>query len=304
VEFVVSEHVQQLLAFERAHAFFVGIDSDGCVFDTMELKHKECFIPNIIRYFGLQSVSRFAREAAEFVNLYSASRGVNRFPALVMVLDLLRARPEVSERAVQIPEYASIREWLASTQRPGNPALAEAITSADEPERKELEHLLDWSQAVNQSIEDMVSSVAPFPHVRECLDSMQGKSDLLVVSATPCEALEREWAEHGLDSYPQLICGQEMGTKAEHLAVAAERGYEPQRMLMIGDAPGDLRAARTVSACFYPINPGDESRSWERLHDEALPRFFAGDYAGAYEAVLITEFEKLLPECPPWEQGA
>ena len=25
--------------------FFVGIDSDGCAFDTMEIKHKECFCP-------------------------------------------------------------------------------------------------------------------------------------------------------------------------------------------------------------------------------------------------------------------
>ena len=46
----------------------------------MELKHKECFIPNTINYWGLQGVSKYAREAAEFVNLYSKSRGVNRFP--------------------------------------------------------------------------------------------------------------------------------------------------------------------------------------------------------------------------------
>ena len=63
--------------------FLVGIDSDGCVFDTMELKHKECFIPNIVKYYKLQSISKYAREAAEFVNLYSKSRGINRFPALV-----------------------------------------------------------------------------------------------------------------------------------------------------------------------------------------------------------------------------
>jgi len=41
----------------------------------MELKHKECFIPNIINYYALQGVSKYAREAAEFVNLYSTSRG-------------------------------------------------------------------------------------------------------------------------------------------------------------------------------------------------------------------------------------
>ena len=50
--------------------FLVGIDSDGCAFDTMELKHKECFIPNTIKYYNLQAISKYAREAAEFVNLY------------------------------------------------------------------------------------------------------------------------------------------------------------------------------------------------------------------------------------------
>ena len=62
------------------HDFLVGIDSDGCVFDSMELKHKECFIPAFINHYDLQGVSKYAREAAEFVNLYSKSRGANRFP--------------------------------------------------------------------------------------------------------------------------------------------------------------------------------------------------------------------------------
>ena len=66
--------------FTPKHDYLVGIDSDGCAFDTMELKHKECFIPNTINYWGLQGVSKYAREAAEFVNLYSKSRGINRFP--------------------------------------------------------------------------------------------------------------------------------------------------------------------------------------------------------------------------------
>ena len=87
---------------EPKNEFLVGIDSDGCVFDTMELKHKECFIPNIINYYELQGVSKYAREAAEFVNLYSKSRGINRFPALVEALEWLQKRPEVIERGAKI----------------------------------------------------------------------------------------------------------------------------------------------------------------------------------------------------------
>ncbi len=69
-----------MLSITPKHDFLVGIDSDGCVFDSMELKHKECFIPAFINHYELQGVSKYAREAAEFVNLYSKSRGANRFP--------------------------------------------------------------------------------------------------------------------------------------------------------------------------------------------------------------------------------
>ena len=75
------------------HPFLIGIDSDGCVFDTMEVKHKECFAPNVIKYFGLAGVSKYAREACDFVNLYSKSRGINRFPALIEELEWTAARP-------------------------------------------------------------------------------------------------------------------------------------------------------------------------------------------------------------------
>lgn len=300
----MSAHSEKLHGFTRAHDFFVGIDSDGCVFDSMELKHKECFIPNITRCFGLQSVARYVREVAEFINLYSASRGVNRFPGLVQTMDLLRERSEVQERTASIPELNATRAWLAETKRPGNPALEAAIASATGDARDELQQVLGWSHAVNDSVTAMVSGLPPFPHVRACLEQLSGQADVLVVSATPCEALEREWAEHDIAGFPQLICGQEMGTKAEHLAVAVERGYAKDRMLMIGDAPGDQRAARTVGASFFPINPGDEAASWQRLEQEALPRFFSGAYAGDYEAKRIAEFEALLPETPPWKQGA
>ena len=46
--------------FEKNSEFLVGIDSDGCAFDTMEIKHKECFIPATVRFFGLQAVSKYA----------------------------------------------------------------------------------------------------------------------------------------------------------------------------------------------------------------------------------------------------
>lgn len=109
--------------------FFVGIDSDGCAFDTMEVKHKECFIPAFINHFGLAAASRITREVAEFVNLYSINRGINRFPGYLKVLDLLESHPEIVRRGVLIPRMKGLR-----VEREGNHArepLAEDRGGAD-----------------------------------------------------------------------------------------------------------------------------------------------------------------------------
>jgi hypothetical protein len=44
-----------------------------------------------------------------------------------------------------------------------------------------------------------------------------------------------------------------------------------------------------------------EEAPWERLHREGLSKFFGEIFAGDYEAGLIAEFDKLLPEKPPWK---
>ena len=70
---------------------------------------------------------------------------------------------------------------------------------------------------------------------------------------------------------------------------------------MIGDAPGDMRAAKANGALFYPIIPGDEIAAWKLFYEEAMERFLSGIYAGEYEEMSIERFERALPERPPWE---
>jgi phosphoglycolate phosphatase-like HAD superfamily hydrolase len=285
-----------MLDFTPKHKFLIGIDSDGCAFDTMELKHKECFIPQIINHYGLQGVSKYAREAAEFVNLYSKSRGINRFPALIETLEWLQKRPEVQARGVKITMPQGLVEWLKVETKLANPALAKAADSSGHPDLKQA---LTWSKDVNDAVEKIVRWVPPFPYLRESLEKLKDKADLLVVSATPTEALKREWEEHDLAKYVVAICGQEMGTKKELLGVSKK--YQPNHTLMIGDAPGDYKAAQGNSALFFPINPGAEEASWKRFHDEASDRFIAGTFAGEYQQKLLAEFNSYLPEQPPWE---
>jgi phosphoglycolate phosphatase-like HAD superfamily hydrolase len=290
---------QPLADLTPEHEFFIGIDSDGCAFDTMEVKHKECFIPAIINHWGLQPVSKYAREAAEFVNLYSKWRGVNRWPALVMVFDLLRERPEVRARGVEPPQAPKLREFVADDGFPkSNDGLAAYMAEHPDPE---LDTAMAWTVAVNEAVADMVHGVPPFPGVRDSLSLLEDRADMIVVSATPVEALTREWREHDIARYVRVIAGQELGKKALHLELAAGGKYPPERILMIGDAPGDMKAARANDALFYPINPGHEEESWRKFHDEALHRFLAGSYAGEYEDALVSEFDSLLPEVPPWK---
>jgi phosphoglycolate phosphatase-like HAD superfamily hydrolase len=148
----------------------------------------------------------------------------------------------------------------------------------------------------------MVKGVPPFPYVKESLEEISIWADIIVCSATPFEALRREWQEHDIAKYTRIIAGQEMGSKKEHIALAATGNYKSENVLMIGDAPGDLKAAKANDAYFFPINPGYEAESWNFFFTKAAPKFSNGTYRSDYESQLIAKFEQLLPENPPWKK--
>lgn len=290
---------QELVEFKPRKEFFVGIDSDGSVFDTLEIKQKECFCPNMIKYFDLQTVSKYAREIWEFVNLYSKTRGCNRFLAIDKFFDLLSKRKDVIRRNPKIVDITPLREWIGKETKLGNPALEKYASEVNDPV---IDLSLSWSKKVNADIAELVYGIAPFPFVNESLKKIDPKADIIVVSQTPVEALTREWKENNIDSYARIMAGQEYGTKTEHIKYTAKDKYPYNKILIIGDAPGDMEAAKTNDVLFYPVNPGHEEASWERLIKESLDKFFEGSYEGAYEQELIREFEVYMPAEPSWEQ--
>ncbi len=249
----------QLKNLQPQKEFFIGIDSDGCVFDTMEIKQKECFCPNFIRFYNLQRISKYARETWEFVNLYSKTRGVNRLKALLEAVKLLHERKEVKARKAALPDMSALAKWVSKETKLGNPALESYAAQVNDPR---ITLTLQWSKKVNQDIADMVYGINPFPLVEESLAKLTTKADSIVVSQTPVEALKREWEENDVDKYVHVIAGQEYGTKTEHLALAAKGKYPDNKILMIGDAPGDYKAATSNGVLFYPVNPGHEEESW------------------------------------------
>ena len=290
--------MNELKELNPENEFFIVIDSGGCVFDTMEIKHKECFCPNFIRSFQLQKIQKYARETWEFVNLYSIFRGIDRFHAVIKAFHFLAGRPDIQARGFALPDIFPLEDWIKNEMNLTNSQLEQRVNG---DENGILQTVLDWSKNVNRNVSEMVVDMPPFAEVMESLTTMSEQADTLVVSQSPVIAVQREWTANGMDAYVRHIAGQEHGTKTEILSMAVAGQYPRDKVLMIGDAPGDYQAARANGILFYPIIPGYEVASWTHLHEDALHRFFEGSFAGNYENNLLRQFYKYLPEDPPWE---
>ena len=245
-------------------------------------------------------MSKYAREAAEFVNLYSKSRGINRFPALDR--DARVAAEAARGAGPRRRRSRCPRAWSSgSSAKPSSPTRrwpkrSEATGDPD------LKQALAWSKAVNETDrKDRPRRAAVSVSCASAWKSSTAKADLLVVSATPNEALKREWEEHDLAKYVAAICGQEIGTKKESLAVAKK--YPPHHTLMIGDAPGDYKAARANNALVLP----DQSRRTKKPvgSDCTTKGSTASSPARSPASIkqkLLAEFDTYLPEQPPWKR--
>jgi phosphoglycolate phosphatase-like HAD superfamily hydrolase len=291
------DYKEVLKSLKPAHNFFIGIDSDGCVFDTMDVKQKEFFIPNALKYFDLFGISRILRETWEFVNLNSIHRGGNRFTSIIKVFELLQERDEIKQSGYILPAVEPLKEWIKTESKLSNANLRSYF---DTYYNSDLELFVNWTEAVNEDISRWLRNIPPFPAAKTAIEKLYTKADIVVVSQTPLEALEREWEEHGIIKYAAAIAGQEHGTKSEHLAFSAAGKYPDNHILMIGDAKGDLDAAINNGILFYPIIPGKENDSWEKFQTEALERFLSGSYSGTYEENLLAEFRNSLRTSPPW----
>jgi len=284
--------------FSPEKDFIVFIDSDGCTFDTLEIQQKECFCPAFINHYGLQPISKFARETWEFVTLYSFHRGVNRFETAITVLDYLRERNAIISRSFQVPSPEGLRRWLSSEPHPALPGLKAALEADKDPD---LQTAYEWAVDVEDAILKIVRNVPPFPYAIESLEDMRTLCETIAVSSGPAESLRRQWDEHGLTPLVRIAAGQEAGTKEQIVQAATKGRAKQEQVLIIGDAPSDLQAAKEAGTLFFPIVPGKEEGSWQRFHQEGLDRFIRGTFSGAYAEKLIAEFRKQLPDKPPWQ---
>lgn len=278
-----------MAGFQPGKSFFIGVDSDGTVFDSMTAKHDGAMIPAAIAIWDLQKVAAEYTRAAEHINLYSRHRGVNRFRGLLMTFEELEKDPAV--RGGSLPDYAGLREFVEE-----NPALSGKTLAAFRRKKDSafLRQLQEWSESSDRLFAQKSQTIGPFPGVKAALAQAAGFADLMVVSSAAGVGLAADWGRAGLLEYVALVAGQEAGTKSHQLAAAAEGRYPAGHILMIGDAPGDREAARAAGALFYPIVPGQETACWKMLCAEGLERFHMGQYAGACEAARNAEFDRVL----------
>ena len=195
-----------LKSLKPGHEFFVGIDSDGCVFDSMEVKQKEFFIPNALKSFDLFTISKVFRQTWEFVNLYSIYRGGNRFNSIIKVFELLSENPAIKDSGYKLPDMTALKEWVEVETKLGNTTLRKYLESNYDPD---LEKVLNWSETVNIEITRWLRNIPPFPYAVKAIKEISLSADLIIVSQTPLEALDREWEEHALKKYVKTIAGQE-----------------------------------------------------------------------------------------------
>ena len=266
--------------FIKKNDYIVCIDSDGCAMDTMNIKHFRCFGPCMVKEWELDEWKDEILARWNEINLFTMTRGINRFKGLAMAL------LEIDERYKKIEGIKALKTWADDAPELSNAAL-EKMLSVDPIFSK----ALNWSRMVNENIEKLPKEeIKPFDGVEEAFEKIHGCCDIAVVSSANPEAVRMEWERFGLLQMADIVCTQDMGSKAYCISQILSKGYKADHILMCGDAPGDKKAAEDNGVLFYPILVNHEGQSWNKLTVESLGRFIDGTYVGEYQEALDQEF--------------
>lgn len=265
--------------------YLICIDSDGCAIDSMEIKHRRCFGPCMIKVWHLENWQEEILNRWNEINLYSMTRGINRFLGLEKMLT------EITESYTLVEGLEEYSSWCQTTDTFSNEAIEDMIRVQGHPI---FEKVLKWSKNVNCNIREISPEIRPFDGVRESLEKMKPQADIVIVSSANPQAVKEEWTRFGFMELVDHVMAQDAGTKTECIRRLLEKGYEPDKVLVLGDAPGDERAATNNGVLFYPILAGYETESWKRLQTEGLDRLFSGTYDRVYEWEQRQRFRKNL----------
>ena len=272
-------------SFEKKHDFLVCVDSDGCVMDTMNCKHFNCFGPCMVTEWGLEAWKEEILDRWNVINLFSMTRGINRFKGLAMALK------EIDGKYKKITGVDFLVEWADNAPALSNDAVAKAAADATDADAKLVfEKALSWSKAVNTAIVALDESLkVPYAGAKEGLAAAHVFADVAMVSSANRDAVEEEWGKFGLLEHTDIVLAQDVGSKAACIAAMLKFGYDPAKVVMVGDAPGDCDAAEKNGVHYYPILVNHEKESWEEAVAVAFGKLQSGEY-DAYGAQKKQEF--------------
>ncbi len=274
--------MSKLSEFKKKKDFLVCVDSDGCAMDTMDIKHIRCFGPCMVAEWGLEEWKDEILSRWNDINLYTMTRGINRYKGLSIALT------EINEKYTAIEALDTLTHWVEESPELSNGALEKAIAADDSISLKKA---LSWSKAVNASINQLPDEEKlPFEGVKEALAFAHEKVDVAIVSSANLDAVLEEWERYGLLDHTDIVLAQDSGSKTFCIGELLKAGYARDHVLMCGDAPGDLDAAKKNEVFYYPILVRHEAESWQEFMDKAVSKLLDGSYGGAYQQEKIDAF--------------
>lgn len=268
--------------YKKKKDFLLCVDSDGCAMDTMDIKHFKCFGPCMVEEWELEEWKDAILTRWNEINLYTMTRGINRFKGLAMALK------EIDAQYTKIEGIELLCKWVEESNELSNAAVSREIEHCDNIVFKKT---LSWSQKVNEAINQLPFEVKkPFEGVKEALEYAHQYVDIAIVSSANYEAVIEEWELYGLLDYVDIVMSQNVGSKAFCIQEMLKKGYDKDKVLMTGDAPGDFDAAKKNDVFYYPILVRKEKESWDEFVTTAISKLLNGEYSGAYQQQKIEEF--------------
>ena len=268
--------------FVKKKEYLICVDSDGCAMDTMDIKHIKCFGPCMVEEWELSEWKEAILARWNDMNLYTMTRGINRFKGLA------KALREIDASYKKIEDIEVLERWVTESDELSNPALERAILENDSIVLKKA---LSWSKSVNENINALpFEEKKPFAGVKEGLEYAHGVADIAIVSSANLQAVLEEWELYGLLDYVDIIMAQDVGSKAFCIREMLKEGYEKEHVVMTGDAPGDFDAAKKNGVFYFPILVRREKDSWEEFKKVAVSKLMDGSFGGDYQEEKITQF--------------
>ncbi|MBO1264856.1 HAD family hydrolase [Proteiniclasticum sp. C24MP] len=270
----------------KENRYLVCIDSDGCAIDSMTVKHEKAFGPALIEIWDVpderhQEILTLWNQ----LNLYTKTRGINRFQGLSAILSYY---PELSDPM----ELKSFTAWVENTKVLSPESLQKEY---DKTGLEILSKALAWSRRVNVLITSLPLAL-PFEGVREAMVRIGEMADIAVVSSANKSAIQEEWETSGLYNLVQYFFAQNDGTKSECIRKLIDSGYRHENSIMVGDAIGDYIAAEKNNIRFYPIMAGKETFSWQAFKDRYFQMFMNRDFDEHIQAELLRAMDDNLAD--------